>query len=77
MIKLKSFFLIIFLYKRCSDKIEYFRDKAVVVSAQTIEDSIEWLYEWNREFVKVSSDTMTCESVMLAYKDKSVIPKNF
>lgn len=47
----------------------------MVVSAQTIEESIEWINEWNNEYVKESPDTLTCESVMLAFKDKTVILK--
>ena len=35
--------------KRCGpDKIESFRSRAVVVTAQSIEEAIEWLNEWNK-----------------------------
>lgn len=57
---------------RVSDKIEFFREKAVVVSAQSIEDAIEWLNEWNSEFVRIANDTTTCEAVTLAFWDQTV-----
>ena len=59
-------------YDRCSDTIETFRDKAVVVSSQSIEEAIEWLNEWNVSSVRSLKNTITCEATMIAFQDKLV-----
>jgi hypothetical protein len=42
------------------------------VSAQSIEEAIEWLNEWNKIEVKGSTDTSTCHGVLHAFQDDTV-----
>lgn len=72
-IKIYSKSLINFKQKyRCAQKIECFSDKSVVVSPQSIEDAIDWLNSWVREFESCITDTTTVEATAFAFKDKTV-----
>jgi hypothetical protein len=55
-----------------ADCVESFKDKVVIVSAQTIEDAIEWLNSWERVDFRPPTDTSTCHGVLHAMEDKNV-----
>ncbi len=55
-----------------SGGIETFKDQAVVVSAKSINDAIDWLNDWNRKIVRPVTDSTTCEAVMKAFSDQSI-----
>jgi hypothetical protein len=52
--------------------IETFKEKAVVVSAQSIEEAIDWINEWVQPVLSTSSNTISSECLMLAFQDKTV-----
>lgn len=52
--------------------IESFKENAVVVSAKSINDAIDWLNDWNRKLARPTTDSSTCEAVMKAFQDESI-----
>ena len=44
----------------------------MVVSAQSIEEAIDWMNEWTQSVYTSRIDTSTSEAVMLAFQDRTV-----
>lgn len=59
---------------RCSSgQIEFFQQKSVMVSTQSIDEAFAWINEWNIDLKNTfTGDTITTEAVMQAFKDDTV-----